>query len=738
MQRTRLGCLTGTGIIAALIATFAIVGYGLASGGQMFSPGALNAIFGQPLGGVTSHADIAGACSTCHVAPWEPGTMDDRCVVCHTDVRTQQADLQTPHGRMYAIDPKAQCRNCHPEHRGAQASLTEIADWKYPHELSGYSLAAHQFKAKNDPFRCEDCHSSDVTTFDVKYCIGCHGQKDQSFMANHMVAYGNSCVNCHDGKDSLGKNFTHENFVFKLTGKHKTVVCANCHANEHSLEDFKATSQVCSTCHANNDPHKGSLGSDCAKCHTPEDWKAVHFDHNLAAFKLTDTHLTVDCKKCHINNILKGTPKDCFSCHKQDDRHQGELGTDCAACHKPTKWQETTFNHTQAPFKLDGKHATVLCADCHKDNTFKDTPTTCASCHVDPHKGQMGNDCAKCHNPSSWKDVNFDHDSQTHFRLTGSHKSVACASCHTNGVYKGTPMNCFACHAAKDAHGGQFGTDCGTCHNPSSWKDVNFDHGITGFQLTGGHASVQCTACHVNNVFKGTPNNCYACHAAKDNHNGQFGTDCGACHNPSGWKNVTFDHNKNTAFQLAGSHANVACGSCHSNGVYKGTPQNCYACHAAKDNHNGQFGTDCGACHKPTKWSDVSFNHNSTAFPLSGRHTNLQCAACHTNGVYKGTPQNCYACHASKDNHNGQFGTDCGACHNPSGWANVTFDHNNTAFPLIGHHQNLNCSKCHGNGVYKGTPSQCIACHQDKHNGQNGTDCSICHTPKDWGAIIKP
>jgi hypothetical protein len=796
--------MTVTGLIAILITTFAIVGYSLASGGQMFSPGTLNAIHGQLLGGVTSHADIAGACSTCHVAPWEPQTMDDRCLVCHTDVLAQMLDIQTPHGRMHAIDPKAQCRACHPEHRGATASLIDIAGWKYPHQLSGYLLDAHQFKAKNDPFKCEDCHGTDVTTFNVNTCAECHGQKDQTFTANHIIAYGESCLGCHDGKDSLGKLFTHANFSFKLTGKHKIVACENCHTNARKLDDFKATSQNCATCHVNDDPHKGSLGPDCASCHTPDDWKTVHFDHNLAAFKLTDTHLTVACEKCHINNVLKGTPQDCFACHKQDDRHLGELGADCAACHKPTKWTETTFNHAQVAFKLNGKHATIPCADCHKDNTYKDTPVDCASCHIDPHKGQMGNDCAKCHNPGSWKDVSFDH-SQTRFPLAGNHKTVACAACHTNGTYKGTSMNCFACHASKDTHSGQFGTDCGSCHNPSAWKNVSFDHNKIAFSLTDGHTNVQCKACHLNNVFKGTPKNCYACHAAKDAHAGQFGTDCASCHTPSNWKTVSFDHGKtafpltgghtnvqckachtngaykgtpkdcfachaamdkhngqfgticstchntsgwknvtfnhgNTAFPLAGSHANVACGSCHINNVYKGTPKDCYSCHAARDKHNGQFGTGCGSCHKPTQWSDVTFNHNNTTFPLSGLHSNVQCSACHTNGVYKGTPTNCYACHASKDNHNSQFGTDCGACHNPSGWGNVTFNHNNTSFPLVGHHTQLACASCHKNGVYKGTPNQCIACHADKdqHNGQNGTDCSICHTPTDWGEVIKP
>lgn len=804
MQRTRLGCFTGTGILAALITLFFIAGSAIADGGQMFSPGSLNAIHGQLLGGVTSHADIAGACSTCHVAPWEAQTMDDRCLICHTDVPAQMQDIMTPHGRMFAIDPAAKCRDCHPEHRGSTALLTELDGWKYPHELSGYSLAAHQFKAENDPFKCVDCHSLDVTIFDPKTCTNCHAQIDQGFTTRHVSAYGDACLNCHDGVDHFGKNFTHANFPFKLAGKHLQVACENCHINTHNITDFPLAPQDCAACHSKNDPHGGALGPDCASCHSPEGWKPAHFDHNLAAFKLSDVHLNVACEKCHINNVFKGTPQDCFSCHKQDDRHTGELGTDCASCHKPTKWTDITFNHAQTAFPLNGKHTTVVCLSCHKNGTYTNTPMNCAACHIDVHTNQMGKDCASCHNTSDWKDVNFDHG-KTGFPLLGNHKSVACAACHVNGVYKGTPSNCFACHASKDAHNGQFGTDCGSCHNPSTWQNVSFDHSKTAFPLTGGHTSAQCAACHLNNVFKGTSKNCYSCHASKDIHGGQFGTDCATCHNTTGWKNVTFNHGNtafpltgghtnvqckachtngvykgtstdcyachasrdkhngqfgtvcstchntsgwqnvtfnhgNTAFPLAGSHANVACSACHINNVYKGTPKNCYACHASKDNHSGQFGTDCGACHKPTTWSDVTFNHGNTAFPLSGLHNNVQCAACHTNGVYKGTPTNCYACHASKDKHSGQFGTDCGSCHNTSGWANATFNHNNTAFPLIGHHTQLACTACHKNGVYKGTASQCIACHGDKdqHNGQNGTDCSICHTPKDWGEVIKP
>ena len=328
MRTARLGCLTGTGMLAALIAALAIVGFTFASGGQMFSPGALNDIHGDLVGGVTSHAEIAGACSACHAAPWENQTMQDRCLVGHQDVPAQMQDLMTPHGRMYAIDPLAACQDCHPEHRGAFASLTEIEGWKYPHELSGYFLQAHQFKANDEPFKCADCHGNDVTHFEAQVCTDCHHQATPAFTETHSLAFGTNCVDCHDGLDRFGSEFIHETYPFKLTGQHAAAECEDCHQGARSLMDFTTAPQTCVACHGNTDPHQGALGPDCESCHTPEGWKPAHFDHNTTTFPLAEAHRSVVCQKCHSNNQYKDTPSDCFSCHKADDLHNGALGTD--------------------------------------------------------------------------------------------------------------------------------------------------------------------------------------------------------------------------------------------------------------------------------------------------------------------------------------------------------------------------------------------------------------------------
>ncbi len=739
IRSLRFGCLTNTAITSGLIAVFLITGSALASGGNMYSPGALNAVSGDVLGGVSSHAEIAGDCKSCHTAPWEAATMDDRCSTCHTDVAAELTDPASVHGGMMQVDQNAKCRDCHPEHHGASALLTVLMEgWAFPHEVVGYSLKGHQFKAENDPFLCADCHGEDVTKFDLTTCTKCHAQKDMAFTVDHIVTFGESCLDCHDGVDKFGNDFNHNNFTFTLAGKHSAVTCLQCHVNSHTEADLQATKQDCFSCHQSDDPHKGKLGPDCASCHSSDGWKPSSFDHVRSDFKLDGAHTTVECSKCHLNSDFKGTPKDCFSCHKKDDQHVGQLGTDCAACHVTSDWKNVTFDHNTADFKLTGLHNKVNCTACHVNGVFKGTPKDCYSCHaaVDAHDGQFGGNCSACHNTSGWQNVTFDHKG-TGFPLTGLHLNAACKACHVDGVFKNTPKNCYACHAAKDAHDGQFGQDCASCHTPSGWKNVSFDHSKAAFALTGAHTSVACSSCHVNGIFKGTPTDCYSCHAAKDNHNGQFGTNCGSCHKPTKWKDVFYDHSA-TAFPLAGTHTTVACSSCHVNGSFKGTPTDCYSCHAAKDNHNGQFGTNCGLCHTPTKWKDVVFDHSVTAFPLVSTHTTVACLSCHVNGVFKGTPTNCYSCHVAKDNHNGQFGTNCGACHRPTKWKDVFYDHSATAFPLVGKHTTVACSSCHVNGVYQGTPTDCYSCHatKDNHNGQLGTDCARCHEPAGWGNIM--
>ena len=748
MRANRLGCLTSAGILATLVVTLAIVGSAFASGGLMFSPGPLNAEPGKMLGGVSSHADIAGDCKACHAAPWEADTMDGRCSTCHVDVAAEMTDPASIHGKMQGIDPNAKCSTCHPEHKGSAAILTVLEGWRFPHEVALYSLKGHQLTVENEPFLCVDCHGNDVTQFDQLTCQGCHINMDMTFMADHQVVFGENCLACHDGVDRFGDDFDHNQFTFKLNGKHTPVPCGQCHLMAHTVAVLQTTSQDCFSCHQMDDPHKGSLGPDCASCHSPDGWKPSSFDHRRSEFKLDGSHVNVTCDKCHATGVFKGTPRDCFSCHSKDDKHNGIFGTDCAACHTPDEWNRTV-DHSKFAFHLEGKHANVACESCHQGGVFKGTPMDCASCHSkdDAHAGQLGDQCGSCHTPNDWTSASFDHNSVS-FTLTAHQTksdgtAFACKDCHIKGY--AAPFDqtsCANCHLQINQpfateHILTFWTDCMACHDGVESHGKTFNHNQVPFNLIGRHALTACSKCHVNARkladLKAAPQNCFACHAKDDKHNGQYGTNCAACHAPDGWNLAKVDH-ATFAFHLDGKHAAVACESCHQGGVFKGTPMDCASCHTKDDAHAGTLGMQCGTCHVPDGWKPAKVDHSKFTFQLEGKHMTAACESCHINGVFKGTPMDCVSCHSKDDAHAGTLGTQCGTCHMPDGWKPAKVDHSKFAFHLEGKHMTAACENCHINGVFKGTPMDCASCHSkdDAHAGTLGMQCGTCHVPNGW------
>jgi hypothetical protein len=398
----RLGCLSGLGVLAAFITALVIAGYVYAQGGVLYSPGPLNAQSGKMLGGVTSHARTGGNCKACHTAPWESARMEDRCVVCHGNIAVQMKDVATLHGSLLTDQPDLRCRFCHPEHRGADASLTEMNGAAFPHEAVGFSLKGHQFKVTREAFVCSDCHTVDISTFDLQTCDTCHRQMDLGFITGHVLSFGSACLDCHDGVDSLVTGLNHNNFAFKLTGKHGGVACVKCHVDARTLGDFAEAPQDCYSCHRQDDEHNGQFGMDCAACHNPSDWENATFDHSRSNFPLTGAHVNVTCERCHTGGQFKGLSAACAACHTEPAFHAGLFGTDCAACHSTAAWAPAQFNgpHT---FPLNhGGGAT--CATCHPSGF---TTYTCYGCHehnetkVRSEHLEEGisnfQDCMRCH-----------------------------------------------------------------------------------------------------------------------------------------------------------------------------------------------------------------------------------------------------------------------------------------------------------------------------------------------------
>jgi hypothetical protein len=375
-------------------------------------------------------------------------------------------------------------------------------------------------------------------------------------------------------------------------------------------------------------------------------------------------------------------PSACIDCHREDDAHDGALSEDCGQCHDEMAWRTNQFDHDETDYPLTGAHEKASCGGCHVSEQYKDTPQDCVSCHAidDAHDGRFGTDCADCHTTAAWQKDEFDHFKESGFALEGAHAKATCATCHRQppGERK-LPENCSGCHKQEDVHGGRFGTDCATCHRPSSWAKTAFDHGkATDFPLKGAHARSSCNACHTQAVGPDDEmaSDCYACHRADDVHNGELGKRCADCHNEESFSGrVLFEHDL-TGFPLLGLHAAASCESCHSDHSFKETDTDCRVCHAADDVHEKTLGEDCGRCHNPNGWSLWQFNHDvDTDFALHGAHTGLECAACHRSVMTERTQMSddCVDCHASDDAHRGGFGRRCGDCHSEKKWKPATF-----------------------------------------------------------------
>jgi hypothetical protein len=468
MHMKKLGCISMTGFLAALLTLLFITGVGIARGGRQFSPGALNNQAGnQVLGGIRSHAETGGRCSSCHTQPWSGLSMSDRCLECHTELTTNPKDF---HKVMLAESRLSPCYGCHTEHHGSEGSLTVLNLEEFPHLNVGFSLAAHQHKRDGSSFTCKDCHSSSFTRFDPTTCNICHTQIEPTYMQQHTQAFGADCQACHDGVDRFGSSFDHNQYPFTLAGKHSSVSCPACHSGARRLADFQSAKQDCAACHTKDDPHRGKFGVDCAGCHTPDDWKKATFDHTKAAFQLIGAHAEVACNKCHVNNVFKGTPQDCNACHAKEDAHQGQFGIDCGGCHTPDDWKKASFDHSKAVFQLTGAHTNVACTKCHVNNVFKGTPQQCVACHGDPafHAGLFPPDCAACHTTQAWSPAQFN---QAHSFPLDHGGGSTCQTCHPNNLQTYT---CYGCHE----------------HNPDQIAAKHLEEGISDF--------VDCVRCHTN------------------------------------------------------------------------------------------------------------------------------------------------------------------------------------------------------------------------------------------------
>ena len=568
-------------------------------------------------------------CETCHKNRVFANTLMT-CDRCH--MATFQRTTTPNH---VAAGFPTTCDTCH---RASDATWTAGT---FNHAASFPLVGVHATVS------CASCHRNSLYKGTARDCAGCHQVDYQKTSSpNHAAAgFPTTCEACHRPTDASwrGANFNHAS-TFPLVGVHATQACAACHKNNV----FKGTARDCAGCHLPDyqkaaQPNHVAAGfpTACESCHRATDtsWRGANFNH-ASAFPLVGVHATQACAACHKNNVFKGTARDCAGCHLPDYQKAAQpnhvaagFPTACESCHRATdtSWRGASFNHASV-FPLVGVHATQACAACHVNNVFKGTPRDCAGCHLsDYQKAAQPNHvaagfpttCDSCHRATdtAWKGAGFSHST---YPLVGVHATVACATCHKNNVYRGTPRDCASCHLAdyqrsqnpNHAAAG-FPTTCDSCHqaSASTWSS-SFNHNQF-FPLLGRHASQPCSACHKNNVYAGTPRDCYPCHQT-DYANSQnpnhvaagFPTTCETCHKAgdSSWQQGTFNH---TWFPItSGRHAGNPCSACHTSSSNYAV-FTCTTCHTRSNtdsHHTGVSGyrydsAACYACH-PTGRGD--------------------------------------------------------------------------------------------------------------------------------------
>ncbi len=506
-------------------------------------------------------------CKRCH-APKNIPVPERRNIITKDLTRTYlglSRECLGCHGKPHRQQISTDCLKCH-----------TFSKWK-PASRFDHAQAKFQVAGAHQKVTCEKCHPkvgdapqyTKFTGLAFSTCDACH--KDP-----HRQAFSAPCQSCHSNEGwktvQVTSQFDHRKTKFALLGRHSGLACGKCHSTSNFKEPVAHAR--CADCHR-TDLHRGQFASradhgECSACHVVDGWKPATFTvaaHQSTRYPLDGRHRTVACAKCHTPagqaTLYRVKSGQCGDCHR--DEHDAQFAgpphmNRCEDCHTVKGFTPATFSlakHVGTRLPLAGAHAAVPCAECHypqpgglpRAGRFRFADVACAGCHEDPHQGQFKSrmlavlaggavaGCEACHNSRTWRDVlKFDH-STSDFRLSGTHRGVACDKCHRPAapgasikavVFRSAPKQCSGCH--EDAHGGQFQalsgtTDCARCHGPLAWKPASFDHDTaTTFTLTGAHRGVQCRQCHPKErqisgktvvLFKPTSKECSGCHGPK-------------------------------------------------------------------------------------------------------------------------------------------------------------------------------------------------------------------------------
>ncbi len=417
--------------------------------------------FGLPLLG--SHKVLS--CELCHNT--KNRKLDYRegsCASCHTH--------RNAHDRQFDDKP---CASCHDEGGQRKTDFDHQKEGRFP--LTG---AHAEPKLMRD---CQRCHPKNIYRTGKLSCADCHEDP-------HQGTAGKDCARCHSPLAPFDvpvrKGFKHEKFP--LEGRHAEANCAACHVDSN----YKLGPKSCVDCHQKDDVHKGRLGRDCGRCHTPGPG-APKFDHQrMTRFGLTGAHRRTTCASCHsgasaprtvaawkpvrtarVDRSFSVVGSSCEACHT--DPHRGSLGRDCARCHSTERFSKISRSGARRTRPLDHAAGWARFHGTRADDERTADSLSCASCHGKPA-------CQACHRTRKPRSHTALFASKTHGR-EASFDPSSCRTCHQQA-------SCTACHRRT-----------APMNHRGSWPTR---HGFAA----GGFGDTNCMVCHRRA-------DCAACHRAQ-------------------------------------------------------------------------------------------------------------------------------------------------------------------------------------------------------------------------------
>ena len=311
--------------------------------------------------------------------------------------------------------------------------------------------------------------------------------------------------------------------------------------------------------------------------------------------------------------------------------------------------------------------------------------------------------------------LKFDH-SKTGFSLAGSHIQARCASCHVDGIFKGTPRDCASCHVAGNRMGALSKTtkhiptvaQCDRCHQTTAWVPATFSHV--------GLATGTCQNCHNGTAATGKPSmhmpttdSCDGCHKTIDWKQLTAGGTLPANHLPT-TRTCSLCHNQSSFIPGTMNHSGIftGCVNCHSGQTFAVgmTPMSKASSHALTS-------LDCSNCHPSTVTFSMANLANLTTPPLGHLPTTQPCSTCHSSfGPGSGIMTHTIA-------------TGCTNCHNGQVFTGVT----PKSKPVNHLPSSMTCETCHSTSnftTFSGTTM--------KHTGIIG-GCTNCHNGQSFAGV---